>query len=296
MNAATHSALLGSVEQAIAAVLAVPADAPHPTAVAHALYESVYEANLAGLDETVDDLLERARKDAADPAARVLSSAYLQENDLQFRDPNIAGLDVRRVELIDHGAESSELQLSLVPTSTGALLPHTTRPGEQVILTIGTELQLMANNNLPEDRATVLHQRGFDFTHLNGKLEYYYGLRTTRRLAWGMAMVAMTDQRAYGVIFDEDVRGAGRSAERDSMPITFIEADGWGSVVVFSAERDLFDDFEIITALIGKSRPYVNIIGDCSLAMETYQVVERNAIVKPGKAQIADAVRVFMGA
>lgn len=295
MNAATQSASLGSVEQAIAAVLAVPAGAAHPTAAAHALYERVYEARLAGLNETVDDLIERAREDAADPAARVLSSAYLQENDLQFRDPNIAGLDVRRVELIGHGTESPELQLRLVPTSTGALLPQTTRPGEQVIITIGTELQLMANNNLPEDRATVLHQRGFDFTHLNGKLEYYYGLRTARRLAWGMAMVAITDQRACGVIFDEDVRGAGRSAERDSMPMTFIEADGWGSVVVFSAERDLFDDLEIITALIGKSRPYVNIIGDCSLAMETYQVVERNVIVKPGKAQIADAVRVFMG-
>lgn len=296
MSATAQPSQLSDLVRAIAVVRTAGIDAEVVHEAAPALYESAFRAREAGFTDEVDELLGKARDDTqAAPARRAITMAGLQENDREFRVALTDGLEVQRVELVDFEAEVADLDLKLVSTPAGALLPRSTRSGERELLTIGTEIQLLTNNDLPEDRAVELHQRGFDVQHLNGQLQLLYTLRSCRRLAWGMGMVALTDQRAFGVVFDHEVPRVSDSVERDAMPLAIMEGDGWASLIVFSARRDLFDSHEIVSSMLNRSRPYVNLIGDCSLALDTYQVVgSGNLIVKPGKTQIADAVAAFM--
>ena len=80
-----------------------------------------------------------------------------------------------------------------------------------------------------------------------------YTLRTVRRAAWGTGICLLTDQRLVGLIFDNDVQSVGSSPERSAMPFALVEADGSGSVLVFTVERAAFDECQLLHRLSSES-------------------------------------------
>jgi hypothetical protein len=295
MDAIVGSAGLRELKQAIDAMCAAGEDRDAVTRSAPKLYECAWTAREAGAAAEVDHLLDAAYERSTGLVRRTLGVARLSENDREFRRGSIDGLDVRRVDFIGPRAAIPEIGIEIVVTPAGALVPRSTRADERIFATIGAEVQLLAENDLPDEQAAQLAARRLDATHLHGQAEILYGLRELRRLAWGAGFCALTDRRAFGLIFDEEVNGVARSPEVEAMPMAFLDPDGWASVIAFSVERELFEDHESIRPLNARNRPYVNLIGACSIALDTFQVADSaDVVVRPRKGEIADAVTRFM--
>jgi hypothetical protein len=118
------------VHQAINAAEAVADDQQALRAAAAELYEHVHAARDAGHGDEVAELLEESHDRAAGPLRRVFAATYLQENDREFRGLGIDGIDVRRVELFEFAGRVPDLEIDLVPTPAGSLIPRSTRAGE----------------------------------------------------------------------------------------------------------------------------------------------------------------------
>ncbi len=78
------------------------------------------------------------------------------------------------------------------------------------------------------------------------------------------------------------------------MPYATLDASG-GSVLVFSCDRAVFEDCQFSTGMLQNRVPYVNVTGDCSLALDTHRVLDHtDRLVRPGKGVIAGAIRTFV--
>jgi hypothetical protein len=296
MDATLGAAALRELERAIDATCAAGPDRDAVARSAATLYDRAWTAREAGAAAEADRLLDAAYERSAGLVRRTLGVARLSDNDREFRRRPIEGLTVRRFDFAGPRAVVPELDIELVTTPAGALVPRSTRAHERVFATIGAEIQLLAENDLPDEQAVQLTARGLDATHLHGQAEMLYALRELRRLAWGAGFCALSDRRAFGLIFDEEVNGVARSPEVEAMPMAFVDPDGWGSVIVFSVARELFEDLESINPLNARNRPYVNLVGACTLALDTFQVANSaDVVVRPGKGEIADALSRFMG-
>ena len=260
------------------------------------LYEAGHAAREAGFTTLVDDTLRSAMELGPEHVKSQVRRALLYKNDREFRKHGVDGLSIRRVEFTDGCFTDDDLQVSCEVTSEGSFIPKVRRPGERTLLTIASAIQLFVPNDLPAERAAELHQRGFDFSGLEGRLNFDYGLRTIRRAVWGSGFCVFTDRRMVGLVIDDQVEGIGPSPERAAMPTAFIEENGSGTVVLLGVERALFDDCQISTGFLQNRVPTVNISGNCSLALDTYRLVDHSdRLVKPPKNAIGDGVKAFLG-
>lgn len=281
--------------EALAAAKAVENSSAQIAQTALQLYETAHAAREAGFASEVDEALSSAREETPEHARHMVTSAWLQENDREFRNHRVDGLSIRRVEFTGGSLTAEDLQIACTATSDGSFIPKAQRPGERTLLTIATAIQLFVPNDPSTERATELDGRGFDFSGLERELNTLYGLRTIRRAAWGSGFCVLTDQRAVGLIIDDEVRGVERSPERAAMPFAIVEGDGSGSVVLFAVERGLFETCQISTGLLQNRIPSVNISGICSLALQTYRLVDHsNRLVRPPKNTIGDGVKAFL--
>lgn len=249
----------------------------------------------ATLAPAAADMLLDATDGVAEPAKSALLLAYMARNDREFTTQTVPGLAVGRSVFMDLPATAEELGVAFRATEKGAIIPDPLDEAEQVVITIACELQVLVVNDLPEEDAERLHKRGYDEGGLAGSLSLQYGLRAMRRVAWGIAMLTFTERRAIAVIYEDEVPGSRSSPERLAMPLATIAGDG-SSVVVVSCERAVFEDCEVATGFLQSRLPYINVTGDCSLAFNTYRVLDpSDRLVRPPKGQVAAAVRTFVG-
>jgi hypothetical protein len=261
------------------------------------LWEAAHAARDAGFVSEVDAALLAASRESSGRKNSIFSSAYLQDNDREFRGLAVDGLDVRRVELSGGFTPLEDLEIACKATRDGSLIPIVRRTGENVFITIACEAQLFVTNDLPDNKARALNDRGLDFARLEaGPLNMLYGLRKIRRAVWGSGFLVLTDQRAIGLIIDDDVKGVPRSAERQAMPFALVEADGSGSALVFTVRRDGFENFDAFSQGFFASRlPVVQMVGRCSLAIDTVRALDAtDSLVRPQKGAVLDAVRRFI--
>lgn len=264
--------------------------------VAARLFALSDEAFATGHGAAVDEIVDGLRPQASDAAREILATASLRENDGEFRDHSVQELTIRRVDFAGGGAQLPDLGLEIFGTPAGAVMLRSLDGAERTIIGVATEVQLFVPNDLPDDRAAQLHARGFDLSNLAGSLAAFYELRVIRRALWGMGIVFLTDRRAFGLVFDDEVKGVASSEERMAMPAALVTAadGGSGTILVFSCERSAFDGKEVAEGMLQGKMPYVNLTGSCGLALDTYRVVDPSfVVVKPSKGQIADAVREF---
>lgn len=264
------------------------------------LMRTASAAYRAGTKQDVTAALLDARDGATGVGRMLLSLAMLRENDGEFHGHGIAGLDIRRIELAGARSIIEDLGLELTATADGGVVARSARPGERILVTVASpQIQLLASN-ADERKAIEVHDRGYDCSGLSGHTRMLYEFRVVRRLLWGVGQCMLTDQRAAGVIFQRDPPSGGTlTREREAMPHAVVRASEdrttIGSVLVFSVNRVLFDEAEVIAPLlIGKSMPDVFLMGDVSLAFDARSMVdERDRIVKPPKGRIASAVAKF---
>ena len=100
------------------------------------LYAAAHAARDAGFQDEVQEVLDAAAETAPPRLKMPLNSAYLQEEDREFRHHDAASLDIRRVEFTGGLADVRDLELTCNATAAGSFVPKVTRPGEQAILSI----------------------------------------------------------------------------------------------------------------------------------------------------------------
>lgn len=265
----------------------------------HPLFAAADAAFAAGHQDAAEDILLDATEGTSEAGKALLIFAMLRANDLEFRGHGVEGLEIRRVELGASRVSIDALEMTLSATDAGAMIPQTTRRGEQVLVNLGTEIQLFGPND-DDERAAAIHARGFDSSGLFGQIGALYAMRVTRRLLWGFGHCLLTDQRACGLVFQRDSKpNADATPEREAMPDMFAASDDdgtpLGSVLVFSAARELFEDKELRVPLLTRRVPDINLTGDVDLCLSTWRVVDDHGrVVRPEKGQIAAAVEAFL--
>lgn len=286
---------LDDLSDAIEAVREAPAAVPTPPELVERLRSAARAARQAGYPDEANERLHGAFEGASDPAGLTLLMAMLARNDGEFESHTIPELTIRRVEFTGYPVPVDELGIELVETTAGSLVPRVTTADQTPLITVATEIQLFVLNELPEDEAARLHQRGFDYSHLKGELlTAQYGFRTLRRIAWGVGICLVTDSRLIGLIFDNDV--GIRSPEHAAMPLAAIGTKR-SSVLVFICQREVFDELELINpGPLLKRIPYVNLGGNCSVALETMRVYnpQSDLLERPGKHVIANVFEEFV--
>jgi len=285
------------------------------TGVVGKLLGAAEAAYAAGLDEQATTALDAALSPgSASPAeTAALAFATAREEDCEFRTLSVKGLEVRRIDFKGTRVEIEDLGIEIVATDAGALIPQPTGVDEPASLTIAAvDLQLFGPNIGADEELERVHARGFDDTGLwDPVLALAYELRILRRLLWGVGHCALTDRRAFGLVYqpDETPDWSRLSAERAAMPTSLIlrEDDGVpvGTVLVFSIDRLGFgeDDAEQkppsaklrVPLLAGRNIPDVTIDwGEVQLMIDARGVLDgQGEVRKPRKGEIAAVATEF---
>lgn len=289
----TEAPELARLADAIRAVVEANGAAPLP--LVHDLRRKATEAFASdALAPAAANLLLDAMDGASEDAEEALMVAFMARNDREFMTHTVSGLAIGRLAFAELPANAEELDFLCRATDDGAIIPQPRDADEQVEITIACKLQVLVANALPEEDATRLHQRGFDFSCLDGSLNLAYGLRAMRRVAWGIATLVLTDRRVIAVIYEDRVPGVGSSPERLAMPLARVASYG-SSVIVLACDRAVFEDCETSTGFLQSRMPYVNMTGDCGLAFDAMRVLnDQDRLVRPHKDQVAAAVRAFL--
>lgn len=224
--------------------------------------------------------------------------AVMRLNDREFADYNCDGLDFERLEFVALPTLSCRLQIGLEATSDGGLRPTSSRSHERVFANVSCEIQILGFND--DSHAARVHERAFDDDGLevSDVVLFMYYQRLRRRLLWGFAQCVLTDQRLFGVIFQRDNNRRQPSDERIAMPDAMIlpaEGRPVGSVVMFSLERQLFDERIVRTLPISRRLPTVVLSGD-EVDVVMYTMGAENTVGqvgRPAKGHIATAVDQF---
>jgi len=252
-------------------------------------------ARIAGHRQATTDALLDALDGATAPGTTLLMLAMLRSNDGEFEGHGVDGLRIRRVEYVSMPVTVGDFELELVATASGAFILKSIRSAELGLVTVAGDLQLFGGNE-DNGKAAEVHARGFDYTDLERTMQAWYELRLIRRLAWGFGCCLLTDQRLVGLIYEPDTRSGAKTPERDAMPDVLC-GDGPGSVVVFDAERRLFEKCEIQQTVLSKRVPTLSLMGrgDCCLVLSTSRILnDDDRLVRPGKGIVADAVQTFL--
>lgn len=293
---------LDALDNALNACTGAPADTrPELTDLGQRLYEAAYVARVAGFGDEVNRRLNAALEACPEHAKTSLQLAYLRENDVEFVNHGTQALDFRRVDFEGRSVAIDGMDVTWTATEAGAFEPVFAGAGESRNITLGCELQVFVYNELKEPEATRLHERGFDHSGLGGPIEFEYALRLRRRIAWGASVLALSDRRLVGVIFDEDLPGVKKSAERIAMPFAMFTAEDqysesiFGSLMFFSIDASAFESYEISTGFMQSRLPAIHLCGDCYLVIHTHRVLGAGGkMEKPAKGAIAETVRAFM--
>lgn len=319
-GAVDHKDALDELTQAIAGVkglesLEASPDGQLTKRPVGRLLRAAEAAYAAGLDEEATAALDEAfSPDTACPAETVaLAFATSREEDCEFRTQNVEGLEVHRIDLKGSRVMIEDLDIELLATDAGTLVPRPMGADETPMVTmVAADLQLFGPNDGPEEEAERVHARGFDSTGLwDPELVLAYEFRILRRLLWGMGHCVLTDHRVLGLIYqpDETPDWSRMSPERAAMPtsLVLLEEDDVpvGTVLIFSINRLLASEDGADPAppsaklrmplLIGRNIPDVAIDwGAVELVVDVRGVVdEHGKMRKPRKGEIAAAAKAF---
>lgn len=255
-------------------------------------------AAAAGYPEEAEDLLLNSPAGEGEVSKALCLFALMRLNDREFTDHDINGLILERLDFVSLPTLSHRLQVGLETTSDGGLRPMSSRSDERVFANVSCEIQILGTND--DSHAARVHERGFDDDGLEASeaVRFRYHQRLSRRLLWGFAQCALTDQRVFGVVFQRDGDRSQRSEERVAMPDAEIfpaEGRPVGSVVMFSLDRELFDERVVQTPLLSRRLPVVVLSGDAvDVVMHTMGAEDAEGqLGRPAKGQIATAVDQF---
>lgn len=256
-------------------------------------------AAAAGYPEEAQDLLLDSPAGEGEVSKALRLFALMRLNDREFAGHNTDGLLLERLDFVSLPTPSHRLEVGLETTTDGGLRPISSRSDERVFANVSCEIQILGTND-DDSHAARVHERGFDDDGLEASeaVRFRYHQRLSRRLLWGFAQCVFTDQRLFGVVFQRDDDRSQRSEERVAMPDAEIfpaEGRPVGSVVMFSMERQLFDERVVQTPLLSRRLPIVVLSGD-AVDVVIYTMGAEDAegqVGRPAKGHIATAVDQF---
>lgn len=225
----------------------------------------------------------------------VLDAALLRQDDHVFLDHGAPGLIVWRADFTGESLSFPGHDLSIVRAGD-AIVPRTTKPGEEPRLTLLAEIQVFIACD-PDSRGAIeASDRELDRFDLLPTLTDSYERRLARRVAWGSGALLVTDQRLVGILFSDEVEGRPQSQETLAMPISVVAPDV-SSAVMFIANRGQFDRREVTAGrgLLGNFLynrvPVVDMLGtEYHVNVNSTRVVDiSGAVTRPAKGAV-DAV------
>lgn len=253
-----------------------------------ALVGTMADERMRGGDlDFIDDALTALLDEVPDDRTSAFLAAKRTVSDDRLPDDTLMGLVAVRSCTTGIPVALHDLEVDLVATPSGGVVPRSRRTNESFVGTLQGVLQVLVKETDAHDDTP------HDSNGLWGEVAARYNSRQLRRSLWGAGTLLVTSERLVGLMFTDEVPDVPGSHERARTPQAQIWEDAT-SVVVFELDRRAIGlvDEAPPKGLLGKRMGPTAIVasdGHWAAVVETYRMLDASGRERrPRKGDVAE--------